>query len=256
MTVCQYTITVPPPQVIEIIVGERGPQGEPGEDGSVWFQGAGTPPDSLGAPGDFYLDTESSDVYQKIDDSWVLVGNIQGEPGDPGGPPGPAGAPGAPGSVWRDGSGPPADALGIDGDYYLDNLTGNVYAKAAGTYSISSNIQGPQGPPGTGGGTGGGLTSLNKSMPAETTASPFDLACAIPIALTPSNDSYVDVQVNGVGGYRLGDAEWTQDFYFSSDGGTTAKAIADIASGDLLYVGAALPFQLDPTDQISFLYGA
>jgi hypothetical protein len=55
------------------------------------------------------------------------------------GPTGPAG------SVWRNGTGVPADSLGVNGDYYLDDATGNVYLKTSGTYAIVANIQGPAG---------------------------------------------------------------------------------------------------------------
>lgn len=38
-------------------------------------------------------------------------------------------------SIWTDGSGAPNNAVGEDGDYYLDTATGAVYKKASGTYS-------------------------------------------------------------------------------------------------------------------------
>lgn len=70
------------------------------------------------------------------------------------GPQGPAGATGSTGptgpagSVWRSGAGAPSNALGVDGDYYLDSGNGDVYLKASGTYSIVTNIIGPTGPSG------------------------------------------------------------------------------------------------------------
>ena len=71
----------------------------------------------------------------------------QGPQGEQG-PAGADGADGAPGSVWREGTGAPADALGIDGDFYLDDATGDVYQKAGGTYSVVASILGPNGPQG------------------------------------------------------------------------------------------------------------
>ena len=44
------------------------------------------------------------------------------------------GANGAPGSTWYNGTGAPNNALGIDGDYYIDNATQNVYHKVAGSW--------------------------------------------------------------------------------------------------------------------------
>jgi len=77
-----------------------------------------------------------------------------GPTGPSGGPVGPAGPPGAPGSVWRDGSGVPLNSLGADGDYYLNDLTGDVYHRAASIYSIVSNIEGAAGAPGAPGAVG------------------------------------------------------------------------------------------------------
>lgn len=75
--------------------------------------------------------------------------------------------PGLSAAVWRDGSGVPSNALGNDGDYYLDDTTGDVYTRASSVYSLVGNIKGPagangsngadgaQGPPGPAGGAGG-----------------------------------------------------------------------------------------------------
>lgn len=64
------------------------------------------------------------------------------------------GVQGAPGAAWRNGDGSPSNTLGIDGDFYLDNLTGDVYQKAAGVYSVVTNITGPTGSPGAKGDKG------------------------------------------------------------------------------------------------------
>lgn len=80
---------------------------------------------------------------------------------------------GDPGSVWRDGSGAPASTLGVDGDYYLDDATGDVYLKASGAYSIVADIkgaQGDQGPKGDQGDQGpAGVGSFGLSMPSGLT---------------------------------------------------------------------------------------
>lgn len=55
------------------------------------------------------------------------------------------GTAGTPGSVWRNGAGAPSNAIGVDGDYYLNDTTGAVYVRSAGVYSIVANIQGPAG---------------------------------------------------------------------------------------------------------------
>lgn len=80
-------------------------------------------------------------------DDATLGAEIVGVPGPagPAGADGANGADGADGAVWRNGSGAPSDSLGVNGDYYLDDATGDVYEKADGTYSIVSNIMGPSG---------------------------------------------------------------------------------------------------------------
>ena len=67
----------------------------------------------------------------------ALIGNLKGTTGATGaqGPTGPTGAAGSPGSVWYNGSGVPLDTLGVDGDYYLRNTTGDVYQKVGGTWA-------------------------------------------------------------------------------------------------------------------------
>lgn len=126
--------------------GGTGPAGPAGADGSVWRVDVGAPDNSLGVDGDFYLDSSNGDVYEKSAGAYAVVANIEG-------PAGAAGS-GAPGSTWRNGSGAPANGLGINGDYYLNNDTGDVYAKAAGVYNVVTNIIGPAGTDGIDGGAG------------------------------------------------------------------------------------------------------
>ena len=78
----------------------------------------------------------------------------QGATGPAGGPAGPQGPAGVPGSVWRNGNGPPLDSLGNNGDYYLNDLTDNVYLRASSVYTIVANIGGAPGATGAPGPTG------------------------------------------------------------------------------------------------------
>lgn len=98
------------------------------------------------------------------------------------------------------------------------------------------------------------LSAVNKAMTASTTSSDGDQATVTTIAVTPIGDGYVIVGVNGVQ-YEVGDGVKTKDCYFSGDGGTTARAIADIAAGDTLHWnGSVIGFQLAGTDRIDFNY--
>ena len=119
-----------------------GATGATGTAGAVWRTGLGARANTLGVDGDYYLNNSNGAVYSKTLDSYLVVANITGATGAAGA----AGVAGANGSVWRNGSGVPLNTLGINGDYYLDNLTGFVYAKAAGTYSSVANLAGATGP--------------------------------------------------------------------------------------------------------------
>lgn len=55
---------------------------------------------------------------------------------------------GAAASQWFNGTGAPTSTLGGDGDYYLENATGDVYAKTGGVWNSAGNIEGPRGPAG------------------------------------------------------------------------------------------------------------
>ena len=73
------------------------------------------------------------------------------------------------------------------------------------------------------------------------------------IQYTPHADSKVDVKINGISAsYGL-----TKDFYFSNDGGVTARAMADITAGDeLIWNGVLAGFELESTDDIDIDYMA
>jgi len=68
-------------------------------------------------------------------------------------------------SKWISGSGVPIANQGIQGDYFLDVQTGNVYNKLPnGTWVLVTNITGPQGLVGANGATGAnGLNALTKT---------------------------------------------------------------------------------------------
>jgi hypothetical protein len=98
-----------------------------------------------------------------------------------------SGQTGAPGSVWREGNGPPASIVGIQGDLYLDGLTGDVYIRGPASYSVVCNIKGipgtpggPQGPAGVGV-VSGAINGSGHLIITKTDGSTFDAG------LLPSN---------------------------------------------------------------------
>jgi hypothetical protein len=180
--------------------GPPGPQGDPGEagaDGNTILYGTAVPT-TEGVDGNFYIRTTTNYIYgPKAAGVWPagtsLVGptGSTGATGDPGptgatgstgatgatGPTGPqgdagatgaTGAAGADGSVWRDGSGAPSNGLGANGDYYLDDATGDVYLRSVGFYSLVANIKGATGATGATGPTGatGATGSTGATGPA------------------------------------------------------------------------------------------
>ena len=109
----------------------------------------------------------------------------------------------------------------------------------------------------SGTGRGGVPTQGNRLMAALVTTADGDLALTPTVSQTPRNDSNVRVEANGVNmQVANGDAERTiSECYFSGDGGTTARTISAIQSGDELYWnGSVAGYQLGSTDRVAFLY--
>lgn len=128
--------------------GQQGPQGATGAkgaDGATWLFGTGVP-STQGKTGDFYLKTDTFDIYSKATGSWVKTGNIKGATGSQG-PQGPIGETGPQG---------PQGPTGPKGDQGLKGETGATGAtgpKGATGPQGPQGLQGPQGPKGDSGET-------------------------------------------------------------------------------------------------------
>lgn len=145
--------------VFTVTIGELGTSGVgipglAGADGRTILNGTSVPT-TEGEDGDFYLHTPTSMLYgPKTAGSWPagvsLIGpqGIQGEPGDPG----EDGIVGFDGKTWTSGSGAPSG--GVDGDFYLQETTYDVYKKISGTWTLILNVKGADGPPGADGDNG------------------------------------------------------------------------------------------------------
>lgn len=83
-------------------------------------------------------------------------------------------------------------------------------------------------------------------------------ATGITITNTPAIDSWVNVFVNTAGPYSVGNGvKVGVACFFSGDGGTTARLIADIAAGDeLFWNGVTAGFELEVADEVSMDYAA
>ena len=116
------------------IQGAAGANGSNGANGAIWYSGNGAPSSGLGANGDCYLRTDTSQIYQKSAGSWTAVLYI-------GGPQGPQGNQGAQGYSVLHGSGAPSSGTGVDGDFYIDTSAWTIYGpKASGAWGSSTNI--------------------------------------------------------------------------------------------------------------------
>ena len=63
--------------------GPKGDTGAAGLNGATWYSGTAVD-NNQGNVGDFFLDTDDSNVYKKTTDGWTLVSNIKGETGKDG----------------------------------------------------------------------------------------------------------------------------------------------------------------------------
>ncbi len=149
--------------------GDAGDPGQAGTDGATWLTGSGAPDNTLGKDGDLYLDTSTSDVYQKEDGTWTLITNIKGETGADGDT-GDTGEAGTDGATWLTGSGAPSADLGKVGDLYLDIDTTDVYQKGeTGWTKILTLAPGQSEDPSTGTTwlSGAGDPATNVTSPSE-----------------------------------------------------------------------------------------
>jgi hypothetical protein len=122
---------------VDTLTNIKGANGTNGTDGSIWYSGAIFPPTSPPTynPNDFFLDTTNGNVYQYDGSLWQFQLTLSGVAG----------------SSWFNGAGPPT-VIENDGDYYLDDLTGDVYTQVSGVWTGPvANILGPAGAPGANG---------------------------------------------------------------------------------------------------------
>ncbi len=101
-------------------------------------------------------DIRSKTGYVELLGVTGVTAGVGGGGGDPGptGPEGPAGAPGS--QIYHD-TGAPSGGLGIDGDYYLDTETNELYARESGLWSVIAELGG-------GGGGAGAKTALIEEL--------------------------------------------------------------------------------------------
>ena len=99
-----------------------------------------------------------------------------------------------------------------------------------------------------------GVETTSDLNQASLVTSAVSKTTGVTITYTPYSDSAVTIKVNGIA-VNLGDGTLSEDCYFSSDGGTTPRLIADISAGDTLYWdGSIAGYELEATDDIDISY--
>jgi hypothetical protein len=122
--------------------GPVGPVGPIGPRGNATLYGSGPPNFATGVNGDFYIDTTANFLYGPKAGVWPSGVSLVGPQGQRG-------------SLWYVGSGAPGTITGqVNGDNYLNSVTGDVWQLLGGTWTIDGSIQGPVGPTGATGATG------------------------------------------------------------------------------------------------------
>ena len=99
-----------------------------------------------------------------------------------------------------------------------------------------------------------GVETTSDLNQASLVTSAVSKTTGVTITYTPYSDSAVTIKVNGIA-VNLGDGTLSEACYFSSDGGTTPRLIADISAGDTLYWdGSIAGYELEATDDIDISY--
>jgi hypothetical protein len=127
--------------------GAAGPQGSTGINGTAVLNGSVAPSNALGVNGDFYINTTTNELFgPKANGTWPGGVSLVGPPGPAGGPAGPQGVAGTNGNSVLNGTVNPNVATGVDGDFYINTLTNEMFGpKSAGVWPQGVSLVGPSG---------------------------------------------------------------------------------------------------------------
>lgn len=140
------------------------PAGWPLGKGTDLLHGVVDPGPGDGSEGDFWINTTSDFLFgPKAAGVWPAGVSLVGPVGPvgpmgpvgPGGVVGPMGPAGADGKTVLNGAGAPGPGDGVDGDFWLDTVTSDLYGpKAGGIWPAGVSLIGPMGPMGPAGADG------------------------------------------------------------------------------------------------------
>jgi hypothetical protein len=139
--------------------GAPGSPGAPGANGNTVLHGTEAPPaNTVGANGDFYLNTATSKLFgPKEAGAWPASGtSLKGAAGSPG-------SPGADGKTVLNGTADPT-TQGTEGDFYINTTSDKIFGPKTGAgWGTGTSLIGAQGVPGE-----TGFTSTLPSGKTET----------------------------------------------------------------------------------------
>lgn len=126
----------------------QGIKGDTGADGRSLLYGQIPPTNLVGANGDFYYDYQNQYIYgPKAGGAWPVGVLLKGSNGT-------NGTNGTNGNTVLNGSGAPSNALGVNGDFYIDTVANFIYGpKASGSWPAGVSMKGPDGADGADGNT-------------------------------------------------------------------------------------------------------
>ena len=110
----------------------KGPQGEPGQQGpagqtgtnpEILF-GVGEPNSSIGNNGDLYINTNTGELFSKVNNDWVFRTILRGERG----------------TQIYSGNTSPNQLIGLNGDYYINTSNGDLFKKEEGNWTLIYNL--------------------------------------------------------------------------------------------------------------------
>ena len=204
---------------------------DPGEDGALWYTGAGAPSASpdFGNDNDLYFDTGAAspdtagNIWKKSGGSWSLISSIRG----------PAGSPGSPGSDGSDGADPGVLLVWDTGTSDANPGSGKIRANNASLASatvlyVSKTSKG-----------GSDISAFLASLDDSTNTNKGDLLLTKPsddtqagFTVTGITDAtgYVKVAVSGPFGATSFSAASPISFQFNRSGD---KGIDGLGSGDM-----------------------
>ncbi len=106
---------------------------------TAWFSGTTDPVNVEGSAnkGDQYISYSNFTIYKRTDDNgingpqvWEAVASLKGGEGS---------------TVWLTGTSTPTSAIGVDNNYYMDTVRGDIFKKIDGTWQNIGNIMGATG---------------------------------------------------------------------------------------------------------------